>query len=120
MGNISGPINAGRTGVVAKIVDKQEPTADEIAKNFDQTRDQILDERRNEAFSVFMSSVMERLQEKQAHPINAKAQQGRRFRALIQRFQPSATSRSTQEARSRSLADAGLLTFERLIPREPA
>ncbi len=26
VGNISGPINAGRTGVVAKLVDKQEPT----------------------------------------------------------------------------------------------
>ena len=41
-GAISGPINAQRTGVVAKIVDRQEPTADEIAKNFDQTRDEIL------------------------------------------------------------------------------
>src|SRR5579863_3478376 len=42
IGNISGPISAGRTGVVAKIVEKQEPTADEIAKNLDQTRDQLL------------------------------------------------------------------------------
>ena len=41
-GRISGPINAGRTGVVAKIVDKQEPRADEIFKNFDQTRNQLL------------------------------------------------------------------------------
>jgi peptidyl-prolyl cis-trans isomerase D len=57
-GNISGPINAQRTGVVAKLLDKQEPTADEIAKNFDQTRDQILDQRRSEAFSVFMSGVL--------------------------------------------------------------
>ena len=46
VGNISGPINAQRTGVVAKITDKQEPSADEIAKNFDQTRDQLLDQRR--------------------------------------------------------------------------
>ena len=57
VGNISGPINAQRTGVVAKIVDKQEPSADEIAKNFDQTREQLLDEHRNEAFSVFMSNI---------------------------------------------------------------
>ena len=48
VGNISGPINAGRTGVVVKIIDKQEPSADEIAKNFDQTRDQILEQRRAE------------------------------------------------------------------------
>jgi peptidyl-prolyl cis-trans isomerase D len=57
VGAYSGPINAGRTGVVAKIVDKQEPSADEIAKNFDQTRDQVLEQKRNEAFSVFMSGV---------------------------------------------------------------
>jgi peptidyl-prolyl cis-trans isomerase D len=57
-GEISGPISAGRTGVVAKIVDKQEPTADEIAKNFDQSRDQILDQRRGQAFNIFLSTVM--------------------------------------------------------------
>ena len=58
-GELSGPINAGRTGVVAKLVDKQEPTADEIAKNFDQTRDQILYQRRGEAFNIFLSTIME-------------------------------------------------------------
>jgi len=57
-GDLSGPISAGRTGVVAKILDKQEPTADEIAKNFDQTRDGILDQRRSEAFNVFLSTLM--------------------------------------------------------------
>jgi peptidyl-prolyl cis-trans isomerase D len=58
-GELSGPINAGRTGVVAKLVDKQEPTDDEIAKNFDQTRDQILYQRRGEAFSIFLGVIME-------------------------------------------------------------
>jgi peptidyl-prolyl cis-trans isomerase D len=58
-GELSGPISAGRTGVVAKIVDKQEPTADEIAKNFDMTKDQILYQRREEAFSIFLSTIME-------------------------------------------------------------
>jgi peptidyl-prolyl cis-trans isomerase D len=57
-GNISGPISAGRTGVVAKIVDKQAPTADEITKNFDQTRDQVLEQRRGEAFQVFASNII--------------------------------------------------------------
>jgi peptidyl-prolyl cis-trans isomerase D len=59
VGNISGPISAGRTGVVAKILDKQEPTADEIAKNFDLTKDQILFQRRGEAFNIFLSTIME-------------------------------------------------------------
>jgi len=57
VGNISGPINAGRTGVVVKILDKQEPSGDEIAKNFDSTRQQLLEQRQQEAFSVFMSGV---------------------------------------------------------------
>ena len=57
VGAISGPINAERTGVVAKILDKQEPSADEIAKNFDRTKDQLRDERQQEAFSVFLSGV---------------------------------------------------------------
>jgi peptidyl-prolyl cis-trans isomerase D len=58
-GELSGPINTGRTGVVAKLVDKQEPTAEEIAQNFDQTRDQILYQRRGEAFNIFLSVIME-------------------------------------------------------------
>ncbi len=58
-GELSGPISAGRTGVVAKLVDKQEPTADEIAKNFDQTKDQILYQNRGEAFNIFLSTIVE-------------------------------------------------------------
>jgi peptidyl-prolyl cis-trans isomerase D len=72
-GNISGPINAQRTGVVAKLLDKQEPTADEITKNFDQTRDQILEQRRSEAFSVFMSGVLNDYKKHNRIQLNAKA-----------------------------------------------
>ncbi len=74
VGAISGPINAGRTGVVAKLVDKQEPTAQEIQKNFDQQRDQILDQRRNEAFEVFASNVTNDYKKHNRIRINAKAQ----------------------------------------------
>jgi peptidyl-prolyl cis-trans isomerase D len=73
-GNISGPISAGRTGVVAKLVDKQEPAADEIAKNFDQTRDQILEERRSEAFQVFLSNTFNDYKKHNRIRMNAKAQ----------------------------------------------
>jgi peptidyl-prolyl cis-trans isomerase D len=73
-GNISLPINAGRTGVVVKILDKQEPTPDEIAKNFDQTRDQILEERRSDAFNVFLSAVMADYKKHNRILLNAKAQ----------------------------------------------
>jgi peptidyl-prolyl cis-trans isomerase D len=74
VGNISGPINAQRTGVVAKIVDKQQPTDDEIAKNFDQTREQILDQRRSEAFNVFLSGILDDYKKHNRIRLNAKPQ----------------------------------------------
>ena len=73
VGDISGPINAQRTGVVAKLVDKQEPTADEIAKNFDQTRDQILGQRRSDAFNVFLGNVLADYKKHNRIRMNAKA-----------------------------------------------
>ncbi len=74
-GAISGPIDAGRTGVVVKILGKEEPTPDEIAKNFDQTRDQLLAESRNEAFAVFMSSVWNDYKKHNRIGFSAKVQQ---------------------------------------------
>jgi peptidyl-prolyl cis-trans isomerase D len=73
-GNISGPIVTGRTGAVAKLLDKQEPSADEIAKNFDRTREQILDERRGEAFQLFASNIIDDYKKHNRVVMNAKTQ----------------------------------------------
>jgi peptidyl-prolyl cis-trans isomerase D len=73
VGNISGPISSGRTGVVAKIVDKQEPSAEEITKNLDQARDQLLDQRRGEAFQVFASNIIDDYKKHNRVLFNAKA-----------------------------------------------
>ena len=73
VGSISGPINAGRTGVVAKIVDKQEPTPADIQKNFDQTRDRLLEQKRDEAFQLFASNVMDDYKKHNRVRINPKA-----------------------------------------------
>ena len=59
VGNISGPIDTASAGIVAKIVDKQEPTQDEIAKNMGTMRDQMLEQRRDAAFNVFASNMMD-------------------------------------------------------------
>ncbi|MGA3048724.1 MAG: peptidylprolyl isomerase [Terracidiphilus sp.] len=72
VGDFSGPINTGRTAVVAKIVDKQEPTAAEIASNFEQTREQLLDQRRQDAFSVFLSGVMDEYKKNKLIRMGAK------------------------------------------------
>ncbi len=73
-GNISGPINAGRTGVVAKILYKVEPSPEDIAKNLDPTRDQMLEQRRGEAFQVFASNLFSEYKKGNRVMFNAKAQ----------------------------------------------
>ena len=72
-GSVSGPINTGRTGVVAKLVDKKAPTDAEIQANFDRTRDQIRDQRQNEAFEVFASNIMNDYKKHNRIRINPKA-----------------------------------------------
>jgi peptidyl-prolyl cis-trans isomerase D len=72
VGDISGPINAQRTGVVAKIVDKQEPSTEEIAKNLDATRDQVLGQHREEAFGIFVSSLEDKYKKAKLIRMNAK------------------------------------------------
>jgi peptidyl-prolyl cis-trans isomerase D len=76
VGAISGPIETGRNGLVAKILDKQEPTAEDITKNFDQTRDQMLDQRRSEAFNIFVTGITADYKKNKRIKLNAKAQQG--------------------------------------------
>ncbi len=74
VGAIVGPLSAEHNGIVVKIDDKQEPSEDEIQKNFDQTRDQILDERRTDAFNIFMSSVIDDYKKHNLIRMNAKNQ----------------------------------------------
>ncbi len=73
VGAISGPINAQRTGVVAKLLDKQEPTAEEVTKNLDQTREQAIDQRREEVFGIFVSATEDRFKKAKLIQVNAKA-----------------------------------------------
>jgi len=61
-GGISGPLNEGSDGSVLQIEDKQEPSAAEIAANFAATKDKLLDQQRQEVFSVFVGTLMDRYQ----------------------------------------------------------
>jgi peptidyl-prolyl cis-trans isomerase D len=56
-GAISGPLNVGRVGVVLSVTDKQEPTADDIAKNFAATREKLLNDQREEIFRVYIGEL---------------------------------------------------------------
>ncbi len=59
-GAISGPVNAGRIGAVLSIVDKQEPSAEDIAKNFAQTREQLLSVQHDEIFRVYLGTLAQK------------------------------------------------------------
>ncbi len=74
VGQLSAPINTGHSGIVAKIADKQEPTGDEIAKNFDQTRETLLEQRREEMFAVFISTLQQKYEKEGRIRMNRKAQ----------------------------------------------
>ena len=74
VGQFSQPINTGRSGIVAKLVDKQEPTSDEIAKNLEQTRQSVLEQRREEAFAVFITTLQEKYEKEGRIRMNRKAQ----------------------------------------------
>jgi peptidyl-prolyl cis-trans isomerase D len=73
-GGVSGPINTGTSGIVLAIVDKQEPSAEDVAKNFETTRGQMLDERRDEVFRVYLGTLAEKY--KKAGAIRMKATKG--------------------------------------------
>jgi len=72
-GDLSSPINSGQSVVVAKIVDKVQPNPAEIASNLGQTREQILEQRRQEAFSVFLGGVMDQYKKDKLIRMSAKA-----------------------------------------------
>jgi peptidyl-prolyl cis-trans isomerase D len=59
-GAVSGPIDEGVNGAVLQLTDKEEPSAADVAKNFAATKEKLLDTQRQNAFSVFVGSLMDR------------------------------------------------------------
>ncbi len=59
-GAISPPINAERIGAILKVLDKQEPSAEEITQNFAKMRAQLVGQQQNEIFQVYMGNLMEK------------------------------------------------------------
>jgi peptidyl-prolyl cis-trans isomerase D len=73
-GQVSAPIDTARSGIVAKILDKQQPSTDEIAKNLDQTRETLLNQRRDQMFEVFVTNLVDQYQKQGRIHVNAKTQ----------------------------------------------
>ena len=73
-GQISNPIDTQRNGIVAKILDKQQPSAEDIAKSFDATRETLLSQKRDQMFEVFVTNLVDQYQKQGRIRMNAKAQ----------------------------------------------
>ncbi len=56
-GEISGPINTGRNGVVFSVIERQEPSPDQLAASKDQIRETLLQKRREEVLENFASNL---------------------------------------------------------------
>jgi peptidyl-prolyl cis-trans isomerase D len=61
-GDISAPINTGRSGVVASLLEKQEPPAAQLAASKDRLRDELLQRKRNEFLEVFATNLQKRME----------------------------------------------------------
>jgi peptidyl-prolyl cis-trans isomerase D len=72
-GEISGPLNAGRNGVVLQINGVQQPSmsGDEYTKAKDTLREQLLGQKRQESMQLFMSNLHAHLQKEGKLKINA-------------------------------------------------
>jgi peptidyl-prolyl cis-trans isomerase D len=69
-GEISGPIQAGTNGVVAALLQKQEPTDQDYASKKDQIRDSLVQAKQGELFGMFVSNLREQLEKSGKIKIN--------------------------------------------------
>ena len=74
-GQVSNPINTGRNGIVIRITGKQEPQPADIAKNLPAAREQMLNERREEIFAVYVGNITQQYEKSGRVVMNKKAQQ---------------------------------------------
>jgi len=58
-GQISQAIQVTSSGAVLQVTQKQTPTPEDIAKNFETTRDGMLEQSRNQLFQIYVSGLMQ-------------------------------------------------------------
>jgi peptidyl-prolyl cis-trans isomerase D len=61
VGGVSDPIATDNGAVVVKVLEKQDPSADEIAKGKDQMKGELTNERRGRFYASYMSKARERM-----------------------------------------------------------
>ena len=61
-GQISGPINPGRSGIVYQVVERQEPSASELAASKDTIRESLLQKKRQDVMQNFASNLQAQME----------------------------------------------------------
>jgi len=71
-GEISGPIDNGNTGAVLSVVDRQAPTEQDFAAKKDQIREGLTQQKQQELFGLFLTSLHDKMQKSGEIKINQK------------------------------------------------
>jgi peptidyl-prolyl cis-trans isomerase D len=69
-GDTSGPIISGADGIVAKVLEKQQPTDQEFAAKKDEIKQGLLDQKQNEMFQLFVSNLRKNMEKSNRLKIN--------------------------------------------------
>jgi peptidyl-prolyl cis-trans isomerase D len=69
-GEISGPLNTGNGGAVLQVVEKTEPLAPEIEKGSDVVREQLVQQKREQMFELFVANLKSDMEKRGKIKIN--------------------------------------------------
>ncbi len=69
-GEISGPITAGGSGVVAHLLEKQAPTDQEYAEKKDQVRQSLLEAKQSDLFGLFVTNLRKDMEKSKRLKVN--------------------------------------------------
>jgi peptidyl-prolyl cis-trans isomerase D len=71
-GEISAPIQAQSSGVVVALLEKQEPSGDQLKKSWDSAKETLLGQKRQEVQGLYVQNLRERLEKQGKIKINKK------------------------------------------------
>ncbi len=71
-GDISGPIRGGNNGVVIKVLELQEPSAEQSKQNWDTVKDTLLQQKRTEIEGLYIENLRDRLEKEGTIRVNKK------------------------------------------------
>jgi peptidyl-prolyl cis-trans isomerase D len=69
-GDISGPITSGSNGIVLQVLEKQEPTDQDFAAKKDSIQDQILRQKQQDLFGLFLANLRQQMEKSGKIKIN--------------------------------------------------